>query len=171
MLNVKDVKGFEDLFAITEDGKLWSKRTNKFLKQNVSKTGYYTVATRIGGKNGKSICFKIHRLVAIAFIENQHDKPFVNHKDGNKLNNDVRNLEWCTPLENTTHAYVMGLITPLSGTDNGNSKLSEEQVQYIRNHYVPKCKINGSRALGRKFDIDHTKILRIINGESYKNIK
>lgn len=77
----KDVVGFEEYFSISDDGKIFSKRTNKELKQTISKTGYLTVATKIGGRNGLNKCFKIHILVAKAFIPNIYNLPFVNHID------------------------------------------------------------------------------------------
>ena len=60
-------------------GQVLSKRTNKILKQSISKTGYYTIATKIGGRNGISKCFKVHRWIAEIFIPNDLNKPFINH--------------------------------------------------------------------------------------------
>ena len=119
----KDVIGYEDYFKISNYGNLYSKRSNRLLKQNISNTGYYTVATKIGGRNGTNKCFKIHRLVAEAFLNppteqqiywastTKYNKVLVNHKDGNKLNNHIDNLEWVTSAENTRHAIDIGLIT------------------------------------------------------------
>jgi hypothetical protein len=118
----KDVVGFEDYFQVSNLGNVYSKRTSKVLKQTVSKTGYYSVATKIGGRKGQAYCFKVHRLVAEAFLpepdkyikESIKDTVYgvivVNHKDGNKLNNLVENFEWCTYKENTQHAILMGLV-------------------------------------------------------------
>lgn len=119
----KDVIGYEDYFKISNYGNLYSKRSNRLLKQTISKTGYYTVATKIGGRNGTAKCFKIHRLVAEVFLNppteqqmywastTKYNKVLVNHKDGNKLNNNVDNLEWATGVENTRHAIDTGLIS------------------------------------------------------------
>ena len=63
-----DVVGYEDLFRVTEDGRLWSKRTQKFLKQTKLKTGYMTVASKIGGRKGVCICLRVHVAVAKAYI-------------------------------------------------------------------------------------------------------
>ena len=76
------------------------KRKGKILKQN--KQVYYRISVNI---NGKCVSKSVHRLVAEAFIPNLENKPCINHKDGNKLNNNIENLEWCTVQENTKHAY------------------------------------------------------------------
>lgn len=106
----KDVVGFESLFLVSNFGEVYSKRSSKILKQNLHSNGYFTIATKIGGRKGKSICFKVHRLVAEAFLLNIENKPFVNHIDGVKTNNNLNNLEWCTAKENTKHAILTGLI-------------------------------------------------------------
>ena len=97
----KDVVGYEEYFKVSNLGNVYSKRSGKILKQNLHPNGYYTIATKIGGRYGKNICFKVHRLVAKAFIPNVYDKPYVNHIDGVKTNNTIGNLEWCTAKENT----------------------------------------------------------------------
>lgn len=73
------------------------------IKKQVTKKGYNSVSMTI---NKKFSTFPVHRLVATAFIPNPENKPQVNHIDGNKLNNDVSNLEWCTNRENITHKNI-----------------------------------------------------------------
>lgn len=146
-------------------------RSGKPIKQQIHKNGYYVYAMRPEGRKGACKCIKIHRLIAEAFIPNPENKPFVNHIDGNKLNNNVNNLEWCTNQENVIHAYKMGLCKIKRGEDNYWSKLTNEQAEWIRKHYIPRDKQFGSRALGRKFNISHQQILDIVNNKSYKNVK
>lgn len=90
-------------YTITKDGSVYSKITNKFLKQDIS-TGYAAVMLS-GSKTKKR--FLVHRLVAYTFLPNPNRKPCVNHKDGNKLNNNVNNLEWCTYQENERHSHLV----------------------------------------------------------------
>ena len=165
---MKDVIGYEELFSITEDGQIWSKRSSRFLKLNIL-NGYLAHVTKIGGREGKNVVLKAHRLVAKAYVSNPENKPYVNHKDGDKLNNHVDNLEWCTARENTQHAHDTGLAKALSGTENVNSKLSEEDVRYIRANYRPRDKEFGTRGLGIKFNIAQSTISKIINNKTYKN--
>ena len=89
---LKDVKDYEGLYAITRDGRVWSYRSNKFLKPVLDKDGYHKV---ILCKDGKRKTYYIHRLVAKVFIPNPDNLPQVNHKDEDKSNNCVENLEWC----------------------------------------------------------------------------
>lgn len=95
-----DIKNYEGLYAITEDGRVWSYRNKKFLKLQKGKTGYYKVVL---SKNNIQKTYNIHKLVAIAYIDNPNDYPCINHKDENKLNNKVENLEWCTYQYNSNY--------------------------------------------------------------------
>ena len=167
----KDVPEYPDLFMISNYGRVWSKRSNKILKQGTNKNGYKVISSKIGGRKGKSICKKVHRWVAEAFIDNPDDKPFVNHKDGNKTNNNETNLEWCTSKENIVHAYQTGLIVSLKGEYNHNSKLTEDDVRYIKRNYSPGCRMNGQRAMARRFNVRHSTIQRVLTGEIWSHVE
>lgn len=97
---MKDIKGYEGLYAITEDGQVWSYRRKIFRKLSKSKDGYVRVSLN---KDGKVFTIEIHKLVAQAYIPNPEGKPQVNHKDEDKTNNCVDNLEWVSVKENANH--------------------------------------------------------------------
>ena len=97
---MKDIKDYEGLYAITRDGNVWSYKSKKFLKPMLDKNGYHKV---ILYKNGKGKNFLIHRLVAKAFIPNPNNLPEVNHKDEDKSNNCVENLEWMSKIDNINY--------------------------------------------------------------------
>lgn len=157
----RDVVGFEDYFQVSNMGNIYSKRSNRILKQTKSKTGYWTFATKIGGRNGSDHCFKVHRLVADAFIPNPEGKPFVNHIDGSKTNNILSNLEWVTAKENSAHAWATGLLLPRPCP---NRKLTAEQVLEIR------ASKKSNRKLASIYGIDQASIGRIKRRESYKDV-
>jgi hypothetical protein len=98
---MKQIEGYEN-YSVTEDGKVWSKYKNGFMKPFIC--GVYIAVTLRGCSNIKNKY--IHRLVAEAFIENSESKPQVNHKDKNTHNNNVDNLEWVTALENNRHSWI-----------------------------------------------------------------
>lgn len=106
---LRDIKGFENYYSVSDDGKVYSKIRKKYLKLNYKKNGYVYVSLQV---NNIKITKRAHRLVAEAFIQNPDNKPFVNHIDGNKSNNNVKNLEWVTGKENNIHAINIGLFDP-----------------------------------------------------------
>lgn len=118
----KDIPNYEGLYMASNLGRVKSlpKHYHKeiILKNKLTKDGYYE-STLI--KNGKPKFIRTHRLVAMAFIPNIENKPQINHIDGNKLNNNVNNLEWCTLQENKDHAIRTGL-QDFRGKNNPKAK-------------------------------------------------
>jgi hypothetical protein len=97
---MRDIKGYEGLYAVTSCGKVWSHTNKRFLNPQSNGCSYYQVNL---SKGGKTRHFFIHRLVAGAYLDNPNDFPQVNHLDENKANNAVTNLQWCTVKENANH--------------------------------------------------------------------
>lgn len=173
----KDVKGFEGLYQVSNLGRIRSlKRTvNKgkchrtwdehFLRYGVDSKGYFRTAL---SKDGHSQTVKVHRLVAEAFLPNPQNLPQVNHKDGNKQNNSVENLEWCDAPYNMQHAVSNGLHNGLKGEQNPSSKLTKEDVQFIRDNYIPRHPEFGTEGLAKKFGVHRKTISRINTGKMWK---
>lgn len=109
----KHVKGYEGLYEVSNKGRVKSNIKfhgvlNRIMNPGLS-SGYFTLTLY---KNKTRKTKRVHRLVAENFIDNQKNKREVNHIDGNKLNNNVNNLEWCTSSENTIHSFKIGLQKP-----------------------------------------------------------
>lgn len=117
----KDIKGYEGRYQISNLGRVKSlcRLEEKIMHPVTTKKGYLQVRLS-SGQCTKGL--KVHRLVALNFIPNPNDKPEVNHLDGNKKNNLVTNLEWCTPKENMGHASQNNLLRDVSGNKNPNCK-------------------------------------------------
>lgn len=113
-MQFRKLKSLKFLYEINENGVLRNVKSKKIVKGYVEKNGYVRVKIENKCLNG-IIRTSIHQLVAEAFIPNPLNKPQINHKDGNKMNNNVNNLEWCTASENMIHATLTGLnsIEPL----------------------------------------------------------
>jgi len=110
----KDVVGHESYYLVSNTNKLKSKKTGHVIVPSVSKRGYWAVSVHFNGR--LDTAFKtMHRMIAMAFIPNPDRLPWINHKDGNPLNNDISNLEWSSISHNTKHAYDIGLhkMTPV----------------------------------------------------------
>ena len=95
-----DIKGYEGIYAITSCGKVWSYKTKRFLKTIKTQKGYEKVYLY---KDNIVKHPTIHKLVATAYIPNPNNFPQINHKDENKENNSVNNLEWCTNKYNSNY--------------------------------------------------------------------
>jgi hypothetical protein len=156
------VKGYNDLYSINIKGEVYSWRSKKFLKPQKQRNGYLTV-NLFNGKNVKTKT--IHRLVAEVFIHNEFDKPFVNHKDLDKTNNHVNNLEWVTASENIQHANDNGIRL---GERNGNSKLTAIQINEIRNKY--SFRKLTYKELGEEYNVMKHYIARIVKRQVWKHI-
>jgi len=165
----KDVVGYENLFQVSNKGHLFSKRTNKILSQFITKKGYCVVSTRFGGRKGKNKVFRMHVLVAQAFLNNPNNYPIVNHKDSNKQNNNVNNLEWCTHQQNTLHAIAAGTVngTRMAELSKLSRKLSFEQIKEFKENYIPLDRQYGMRSFARKFGVAHNCLSEILHGKSY----
>ena len=152
-------------YAITEKGDIYNEKTKRYLKASASNTGYLTVY--VDGKNRL-----LHRLLAQTFIPNPDDLPCVNHKDGNKLNNDISNLEWCTYGENERHAYKTGLkkCRFMGGENSANHKLTEADVKFIRDNYKRYDKLYGAKPLSIKFNVTPSCITNIVYGANWRCI-
>ena len=103
---MEPIKGYENYYHIDQSGNVYSVRKKRMLTKFTDRWGYHYVSM---SKDGCNKFVKVHRLVAMQFIPNPRKKPQVNHKDGNKLNNCVDNLEWVTNQENIQHAYDNGV--------------------------------------------------------------
>ena len=118
-------------YMIYADGRIYSLKSNKFLKFRTSKNknNDYDYVTLYD--DGSDYQISVHRMVAITFIPNPENKPEVNHKDGNKHNNDISNLEWVSKSENVIHAFKHGLKHGKSGSK------SHFAIPYIISYLMP----------------------------------
>lgn len=120
MERYKPIKGYEGYYEVSNMGNVlslsrktlgrWGKMKmspGRLLKPEVSNVGYVRVQL---SKNGKRCKYLVHRLVAQTFIPNENNSPCVNHKDNNRQNNSLENLEWCTYKENSEHGVRLGTI-------------------------------------------------------------
>lgn len=172
----KPVKDFELFYEVSDKGRVRSldrvDSMNRH-KKGVLKSpcnngrGYMCVNLKAHGKQKQK---SIHRLVAEAFIPNPDNLPEVNHKDGNKANNCVDNLEWCTASHNKKHAFRTGLNKQRKGLNNPHHKLSKEAVLHIREKAKPYDKNYSYAKLAKKFNVSEPTIKKVAWGESYVSL-
>jgi hypothetical protein len=149
-------------YIVSEDGTIESLLTNKKISKRVGPNGYYQVNLCI---NGKCKTFMLHRIIGILFIENPNNYPCLNHKDGNKLNNDVSNLEWVTHKENVQHANRNGLINHAKGTRTNNGRFNEDDIRKIRQLFSDG---KSKREISVIYGVTKSAISQILSGKTYK---
>jgi hypothetical protein len=137
----KDNSLFNELkergYIFGRDGSVYSTFSSRFLKPSLDTYGYYKIAVKFGGK---MVSLRVHRLVAMQYIPNPDCKPFINHIDCNKTNNNVENLEWCTPSENMRHA----VINNIRNTPRGDSHHLMKRTHCNNGHkYIEGVVVNN----------------------------
>lgn len=178
----KDVKGYEGYYKVSNYGNVKSvdrviksksprhnngliKRKGAVMKQRLSHKGYPTVYL---SKNNSQKTVVVHRLVAKAFIPNPENKPQVNHKDTDKENNNVNNLEWSTNIENMRHAVKSGVFDDRVGEKSPRAILKKNEVLKIRKLYNETDMTQHE--IGHMFGVTNFTVSDIITGKTWTHI-
>lgn len=148
----KEINDYNGQYFISNLGNIKSLKSSKYLKPQNDGSGYLFVML---SKNSIRKNYKIHRLVAEHFIENPNNYKVVNHIDGNKLNNKVDNLEWCTHGENNQHAWKMNL----------NKNTHKQRAQ------ASKWCRNNREKLQKGLDKKSMKVLCVNTGEVFNTVR
>lgn len=169
---MKDVLGYEGLYKVTDDGKVWSLHgKGRFLRTHLIGHGYET--TMLYKSDGNPKKFLIHRLVAMSYIPNPKNLREVNHKNANRLDNRIENLEWVSSKENKQHAIKLGLYKNLGiktpkGSKHPNSKLTEKDIRFIRKRY--KIGEYNQVELSNTFKVSQHLISLIVRGKVWCHV-
>jgi hypothetical protein len=159
-----------DGYWAREDGKIGSSNNRetgsvKILSPLVINSGYQTVTLiKAGVYNERRT---VHRLIAFTFLPNPRNLPEVNHKNGNKLDNRLDNLEWISTVGNRVHAIETGLRIPLKGEQAGRSKLTESQVMEIHKLYSEGI---STIEIAVKYGISNKHVDTISKGVEWKHL-
>lgn len=141
-------------YAISNKGNVKNVISGKILKPNKNKKGYLQVQL---SKNNKKITTRIHRLVGMMFIPNPDNKPYINHKNGDKTDNDVGNLEWSTHTENIRHAFEHKLIK------------TEKPVVIINIENGEKTTFESTSECSRFLNSNNGSVNRVLKGKRNKH--
>ena len=168
----KDIEGFEGIYQVSNFGRV--KSLDREITNLVGRTysvkgvvlrqtlrnGYQRVILSL---DGKATHVSVHRLVALAFVDNPENKEYVHHIDSDKMNNHMDNLEWATPLENSRDARINNLY--ISGSRSPDSKLEIEVIPNILDLYFNKGLFQSE--IGEKYNVSQSMISHVIRGESW----
>ena len=152
-MQIKPVTNYPN-YTISSTGELKNKR-GLSLKFKLGASGHYRVGLR--NNTGKQYTYFVHRLVANEFLTNPNNLPQINHIDGNKHNNNILNLEWCTPSENCQHAWDNDLV--LNPT---KPKKKVEQYSLNGEHIATYNSLNEAK---RETGIDNSSISKVCSGK------
>jgi hypothetical protein len=172
----KYIEGYENEYRINNLSEVQSIKLGKWktiVPYKNKSNGYLTIKLTNGIKSKHHT---IHRLLAILFVDNPENKGFVNHKDGNKLNNKLRNLEWCTKSENGLHAYAMGLnkgglseqryFYGKTGSKNPNSR----PLMVIFKKEIKTISFISIKEAMNYFDVSESYFREIVSGRKKSNL-
>lgn len=145
----KPIKGYEELYEISSYGNICIKTKKKLLKLNKNSRGYIVITFT---KNKIQKSYSVHRLVAEAFIPNPENKPQVNHINGDKTDNRVENLEWCTGSENMQHCY--------------KNNLQKKRFKRVNQYTLDNCFVkqwDSLTQIEKELHIKHSKVSMVCN--------
>lgn len=171
----RGIEGYENLYQVSNLGRVRSVdryvktksnskcfRKGKILKQSEDNDGYKRLNL---SKNGKPKLYLVHRLVAMTFLQNPHNYPFVNHKDENPSNNEVSNLEWCTNEYNINYGTARERMSnSKKGIYINRPDLSKKVLQYTLNGDLVN-EYPSTQEAQRQTGIKYQNILRCCNGK------
>lgn len=164
----KPVKDFEDYYLINRNGEVFSIRSKIIMKTRIGTDGYVFINLKVKGKNYTK---KIHRLVALTLIENPFNLPQINHKDGNKTNNNVNNLEWVNAKQNCLHAINTNLRNSFKEENNIKCKLNRNTVIKIKEILKEKDNKKLSyKQIGDMFNISFRTIWDIHKKRTWRDV-
>lgn len=170
----KDIPGYEGYYQASDLGRIRSVsrklcngkgKRGKIITAIPDCNGYYRIFLY---KDRKKQRYMVHRLIAYSFIDNPSGYTMINHKDEDKSNNSVSNLEWCDCKYNINYG---SRTKRASGDNTKNSKLTSEIIKKIRKQYIPKDKTFGAKALSIKYGVSVSAILRAALHKSWKYVE
>lgn len=167
----KDIPGYENFYQVSDKGRIRGLDRVDSIGRNIkgkiisSSTDSYGYSVLHLYKDGKYKHFKVHRLVMIAFVG--HSILQVNHKDGNKRNNMLSNLEYCNNRENQLHAIKLGLCPTSRGEQSNLSKLKDSDIPVIRRRLEAG---ESCKAIGESYGVLRQAIYLIKVGKTWKHI-
>jgi hypothetical protein len=163
---MKKVNNFSR-YSLDESGNIYSdnyKNSGKQVRLKPAKSNDGYLKTMIQDDSGKYHTVAVHRLVALAYFGEKQKGQEVNHKNGNKEDNSLNNLEYCTRSQNCQHSFDMGLQKPKRGSLNGMSKITEDQVREIREYVANfKGRYYGRKQLASQYGISESHLKDIVN--------
>ena len=165
-----------ELYTVNEQGQIYSLRSKKYLKPNITRTGYHTV--ELFDVKGKSKRLLVHRLVANAFIPNPNNYPQVNHKDENKANNNANNLEWCTAKYNMRygkgakerHSKIDYHTDKMNAARRKNAEKTRKPVLQFTKDGQFVARYNSGAEASRSTGVSHSHLLECCNNYRYKTV-
>jgi len=175
----KDVPGYVGYYEVSNFGKVRSVdryvnnhkgeralRKGKVLTDTLDDKGYVRYTFRMGKSKKMK---RGHRLVAEAFIPNPNQYTIINHKDGNKANNHISNLEWCTHRQNSQHAESMGLVNHVKGSKHHKATTTEDDVRKMRRLYAKGN--HTQKQIAEIFSINPNTIKHILAGRTWPGVE
>jgi hypothetical protein len=153
-------------YFVTDCGKVWSEKSRKFLKPSITPNGYPVVGLSVGDR--KARVFFVHRLVVDAFLPSDPNRSITNHKNGDKTDNRLENLERCNHSENLIHAHAYLPRKRVIGSSHPSAKINEQIVLEARLRWGSG---DTMRSMAREYGIGYHSLRQAIHGETWKHVE